>query len=160
MDTVRSLNRKALIKHNHKAITTNRQQQKPEAEKIYSPAGWCRVRHQSAARTETALIILIFKNILIQKHKFVWNKADTHRSNPKTHDSIGTHSRRRAASVEPCCRLPHLQTLWGSSQHLHLFMHRCCQQTCWRLSRRVSARRASWPTCDKHVKIPQRPRNL
>lgn len=69
MDTVRSLNRKALIKHNHKAITTNRQQQKPEAEKIYSPAGWCRVRHQSAARTETALIILIFKNILIQKHK-------------------------------------------------------------------------------------------
>lgn len=69
MNRVRSLNRKALLKYNHKAITTKMQQQKPEAEKIYSPAGWCRVRHQSAARTETTLVILFFRNILIQKHK-------------------------------------------------------------------------------------------
>lgn len=52
---------------NHKYITTKMQQQKPEAEKKNSPAA--RVRHQSAARTETALINLIFRNILMQKHK-------------------------------------------------------------------------------------------
>lgn len=63
-----------------------------------------------------------------------------------------THSWRRPASVGPCWRLLHLQTVWQRRQHLDVFMCPSWQQTCRRLSCRAQACRASWPRCDEHVK--------
>lgn len=63
-----------------------------------------------------------------------------------------THSWRRPASVGPCWRLLHLQTVWQWKQHLDVFMCLSWQQTCRRLSCRAQACRASWHRCDEHVK--------